>query len=76
MFWEKRKWTLGPYDQEGAANLIKDLLSAPVEWYAHSMSGILTIKFKKVNEHKLQNDIADWLDVPQRKVNRKLLGGD
>ncbi len=75
MFWKKRnKWIFGPYNQESATDMIKCLLCAPAEWSTSTMRGIGSIKFKKVNEFKLQNDIADWLNVPERKVNRELLG--
>ncbi len=74
----------GPYTQKGRIDMIMDLLSCPSEWSMECEQGITIIKFRTPKNVfnaekamcKLQDKIADYLNVPERKYNRDLYRND
>lgn len=68
----------GPFTKDGLVSLIMDLLSAPQEYKMSCKQGITIIKFYPTKDPtktrwKIQNEIADYLNVPDRKFNRELI---
>ena len=61
-------------DEEQMTNIIKDFMSLSNNdvWHYYHKEKKLTITFKG-NNHNVQNDLLNWLTVPERKENIDLL---
>ncbi len=68
----------GPYSQRHLVEIIKDLLSGPQDWKMSCKQGKTIVKFRRPKNDfrarcKLQNEIANHLNVPERKFSRELI---
>ncbi len=67
----------GPYNTRQRVEMIKDLLGAPHAWEMSCKRGRTIIKWYLTRDEiktmfKLQNEIIDYLNVPERKSSREL----
>lgn len=62
-------------DEEKMTAVIKDLLSMKNDsiWKVETIKESLAIEFEG-NCFKVQQNILDWLNIPERKLNIKVLG--